>query len=351
MVIGVNVLVKDFDCGIVIDFDGQFFIFIVFGIYFIQIFYIGFQILIVFDVEVVAGEVNVFGEICLGDDIKQLQEVVVIGKVICIMEVVLMIIKKKVFVMLDGIFFVCMQLMGDVIVVEVAKCVIGVFIEGGKYVYVCGLGDCYFKMIFNGVDILGLDFDWNIIQMDIFFISLIDNLVVSKNFMVDMLADFIGGLLNIEIKDFFEEKFVFVFVSLGYNFQMNFINDFFIYDGGGIDFFGFDDGFWVLFNGVGRANIFIFISGNFFEEVGQFICSFNFELGVRCEISFFDYSVSVFFVNQLILNNEKEGKFGYILFFFYCNDYIYYDDVFYGEYQWVIDLVDYEMIYVNDQFG
>ena len=44
----------------------------------------------------------------------------------------------------------------------------GVSVQGGKYVYVRGLGDRYTKTTFNGLDIPGLDPDRNSLQMDIF---------------------------------------------------------------------------------------------------------------------------------------------------------------------------------------
>ena len=44
----------------------------------------------------------------------------------------------------------------------------GVSLQGGKYVYVRGLGDRYTKSILNGLDIPSLDPDRNTIQMDLF---------------------------------------------------------------------------------------------------------------------------------------------------------------------------------------
>lgn len=350
-VIGASVLVKDTDRGTVTDLDGQFSISMAPGTYSVQISYVGFQTLTVADVEVVAGEVNALGEIRLGDDTKQLQEVVVTGKAIRTTEAALMTIKKKAPAMLDGISSARMQLTGDATAVEAAKRVTGVSIEGGKYVYVRGLGDRYSKTTLNGVDIPGLDPDRNTIQMDIFPTSLIDNLVVSKNFTADMPADFTGGLLNIETKDFPEEKLISASVSLGYNPQMNLTDDFLTYDGGDTDFLGFDNGSRNLPNEARGRTIPTPISGDSQEEVGRFIRSFNPELGANRESSFLDYSAGISLANQLTLNNKKEGKLGYILSLSYRNDYTYYDDVFYGEYQRVTDPADYEMIYANDQFG
>ncbi|KGE87070.1 MAG: TonB-dependent receptor domain-containing protein [Phaeodactylibacter xiamenensis] len=350
-VIGANVLVKDTDRGTVTDLDGEFSISIAPGTYSVQISYIGFQTLTIADVEVVAGEVNALGEIRLGDDTQQLQEVVVTGKAIRTTEAALMTIKKKAPAMLDGISSARMQLTGDATAVEAAKRVTGVSIEGGKYVYVRGLGDRYSKTTLNGVDIPGLDPDRNTIQMDIFPTNLIDNLVVSKNFTADMPADFTGGLLNIETKDFPEERILSASVSLGYNPQMNLTNDFLTYDGGDTDFLGFDDGARALPVGADAERIPTPISGNTDREVGDFIRSFNPELGANRETSLLDYSASFSIGNQFDLNNQREGKLGYIFSLSYRNDYTYYDDVFYGEYQRVADPADYELIYANDQFG
>ncbi|NRA50708.1 MAG: TonB-dependent receptor [Phaeodactylibacter sp.] len=350
-VIGANVLVKDTDRGTITDLDGQFSIEIAPGTYTIQISYIGFQTLTVSDVEVAAGEVNALGEIRLGDDTQQLDEVVVTAKAIRTTEAALMTIKKKAPAMLDGISSARMQLTGDATAVEAAKRVTGVSIEGGKYVYVRGLGDRYSKTTLNGVDIPGLDPDRNTIQMDIFPTSLIDNLVVSKNFTADMPADFTGGLLNIETKDFPEEKIVSASVSFGYNPQMNLTNDFLTYDGGDTDFLGFDDGSRELPGLARDERIPTPISGNSDQEVQDFVSSFNPELGAQQQTSFLDYSASVSLGNQIALNNKREDKLGYIFSLSYRNDYTLYDDVFYGEYQRIPDPADLELIDANTQRG
>ncbi len=91
---------------------------------------------------------------------------------------------------------------GDATAVEAAKRVTGVTVEGGKYVYIRGLGDRYSKTTLNGMDIPGLDPDKNTIQMDIFPTDLVSNIVVSKSFTADQPADFTGGFLNIETSAF-----------------------------------------------------------------------------------------------------------------------------------------------------
>ena len=143
---------------------------------------------------------------------------------------------------MDGISSAQIQKVGDATAVEAAKRVTGVSIEDGKYIYVRGLGDRYTKTTLNNMDLPGLDPDRNSLQMDIFPTNLIDNIIVSKNFTAEMPADFTGGLLNVETKDFPEKKIFNVSVGVAFNPEMHFNPDFLTYEGGATDFLGFDDG-------------------------------------------------------------------------------------------------------------
>ncbi len=144
--------------------------------------------------------------------------------------------------MMGGISAAQIQLAGDGTAVEAAKRVTGVTIEGGKYVYVRGLGDRYSKTMLDNMNIPGLDPDRNTLQMDIFPTDLINNITVVKNFTADLPADFRGGLVNLEIKDFPDEKIFDVSVGVGFNPSMHLNSDYLGYQGGNTDFLGFDDG-------------------------------------------------------------------------------------------------------------
>lgn len=115
-------------------------------------------------------------------------------------------------------------------------------VENGKNVYIRGLGDRYTKTILNGMDIPGLDPDRNSVQMDIFPAVMIDNITVYKTLTPNLTGDFTGGLVNIQTKDFPGRKTIYVKGSLGYNTNATFNSDFLTYQGGGLDFLGFDDG-------------------------------------------------------------------------------------------------------------
>ncbi len=356
-----NVLVEELGTGTVTDLDGMLSLELPSGTYTLKLSYVGYQDLTIETVEVKNGEINVLGDIRMKEaGGVGLEEVVVQAKAIRTTEGAIMSIKKKSPAMLDGISSSLIKLTGDANAVEAAKRVTGVSIEGGKYVYVRGLGDRYSKTTLNSVDIPGLDPDRNSIQMDIFPTALMNNLIVSKNFTADMPADFTGGLLNIETKDFPEEKIVSASISLGYNPAMNLNSDFLTYKGGSTDFLGFDDGSRSLPTGADAAIVptpISAITGQYTEqEVNNFVSGFDPNMASEKRTSFLDYSASVSLGNQIQLGQENEGEqdkgtLGYIFSLSYKNDYTYYDDIFYGEYQRLSDNNIYELNYANTQEG
>ena len=215
--VGVAILIKGTTNGTSTDLDGQFTLDVAPGTYNLQISYISFQTLSIENLTVKAGEVTLPGEIRLKESTLNLEEVVVTAEVIRTTEAALNTLKKQSATIMDGISSSKIKLIGDNTAAEAAKRVTGVSIEDGKYVYVRGLGDRYSKTTLNHVDIPGLDPDRNSLQMDIFPTNLIDNMLVSKNFTADMSADFTGGMMNVETKDFPEEKIVSFSASTSYN--------------------------------------------------------------------------------------------------------------------------------------
>lgn len=109
-------------------------------------------------------------------------------------------------------------------------------------VFVRGLGDRYTKTILNSLEIPGLDPDRNGVQMDIFPATIIDKITVYKTFLPSLSGDFTGGLVDITTRDFPAKKAVYAKLSLGYNTRTTFNNGYHDYQGGSIDFLGFDDG-------------------------------------------------------------------------------------------------------------
>jgi TonB-dependent receptor len=353
-IIGATVMVDGTSNGSYTDLDGKFSVKVEPGMYNLKISFISFQTLTIEGVEVAAGETNTLSNIRLKVSSQQLEAAVVTAEATRKSEEALMTVKRKSVAMMDGISSEKMAMTGDGTAVEAAKRVTGVSIEGGKYVYVRGLGDRYSKTTLNGVDVPGLDPDKNTIQMDIFPTSLIDNITVKKNFTADMPADFTGGLLNIETKSFPEEKFLNVSLGIGFNPSMHFNSDYLTYDGGSTDFLGFDDGTRELPAGAGGANIPTPINSDP-QLVNNFVNRFNPQLGAKRQTSLMDFSGGVSLGNQIEVGEDNGSgyrpKLGYIFALTYKTDYRYFDDVQYGEYQKQIDPNETELKYATKQQG
>jgi len=103
---------------------------------------------------------------------------------------------------IDGVSVDLIQRTGDPDVASAMQRITGVTVEGGKYVYVRGLGDRYSKSTLNGAELPSLDPNRNTVQMDIFPSNLIDNVIVYKNFTPDLPGNFTGGLIDVRTKEF-----------------------------------------------------------------------------------------------------------------------------------------------------
>ena len=104
------------------------------------------------------------------------------------------------------------------------KSVPGVSVQGGKYVYVRGLGDRYTKSILNGIDIPGFDPDRNTVQMDLFPTSILDNVIIIKSSTAENPADFTGGIINVVTKNF--QTMLNISIGTSYNPNMHYKSDF-----------------------------------------------------------------------------------------------------------------------------
>ena len=138
----------------------------------------------------------------MGSASTELEEVVVTATEIRDTDIALLTVQKKSANLVDGISSQTFRKVGDSDLGAAMKRVTGVSVQGGKYVYVRGLGDRYSKTTLNGMGIPGLDPDKNAVQIDIFPTNTIENVVVYKTFTPDLTGDFAGGIVDIETKSF-----------------------------------------------------------------------------------------------------------------------------------------------------
>ncbi len=240
-VIGGNVVIQGTGTGSSTDVDGKYYFKVDPGVYTVECTYIGFETMVIADVTVKAGETTTL-DIKMGESGIELEEVVVEARQMRNTEAAIMTIQKKSPVVLDGISSSQISKSGDNDVAGAIRRVTGVTVEDGKYVYVRGLGDRYSKTSLNGANIPGLDPNRNTVQMDLFPTELIDNILVYKTFSPDLPGDFTGGYVDIETKDFPDEKVIKASASIGMNLQTSFNKQFLQYEGGRRDWLGFDDG-------------------------------------------------------------------------------------------------------------
>ncbi len=241
-VIGGNVLIVGTSQGTVTDLDGKYQLKVKPGSYTLEFSYIGFASQTITDVVVKANELTAL-DLQLGEEAIHLDlGVTVTAKAYRNTEAAVLMLQKKSPVVMDGISAAQISKSGDSDVASAVRRVTGVTVEGGKYVYVRGLGDRYSKTTLNGAEIPGLDPNRNTVQMDIFPTNLVDNIIVYKTFSPNLPADFTGGYVDIVTKDFPEQFMFNVSSSLGYNSQANYNSSFLTYPGGKRDWIGFDDG-------------------------------------------------------------------------------------------------------------
>lgn len=151
-------------------------------------------------------------------------------------------IQKESTTVVDGLSLQTIRKTGASNVASAVKQIPGVSIEGGKYVYVRGLGDRYTKTTLNGLDIPGLDPDRNALQVDIFPTNILDNIIVNKTASAEFPADFTGGVVDIALKEFSNKPEYSISLGAGYNSQFNLNDQALNYEGGKTDFLGIDDG-------------------------------------------------------------------------------------------------------------
>jgi hypothetical protein len=329
---GVTVFLEGTTLGTLTDLDGKFNLKATPGTYLVRISYISYEPLMISEVVVKNGEVTLLDNLRLKEATIQLSEVTITAQGVRNTENALMTIKKKSANVIDGISAANFRKIGDSDAASSMKRVAGLSVEGGKYIYVRGLGDRYTKTILNGVDIPGLDPDRNTLQLDIFPTNIIDNILVYKSFTADLPADFTGGVIDIEIKDFPEEKQGSISLSAGYNPSFHFKSNYLTYKGGSTDFLGFDDGTRQI-PATTDIPLFSEVVGDPYGAKGlryqEILRAFNPTMAAYEQMSFMDYSISASLGNQI---PGKKVTLGYNFALSYKSNTEFYENAEYGRY-------------------
>ena len=236
-----NVIVKGTQTGTTSDFDGKFNLKLEAGTYTLVFSFVGYQTKEITEVKINSGQTTTV-DVTLNASTGQLDEVVVTTTARKNTEASVLSIQKNSVSLMDGLSLESIKKTGASDVAAAVQNVPGVSVQGGKYVYVRGLGDRYTKSILNGMEVPGLDPDRNTLQLDIFPSQILENVLVTKSATAEYPADFTGGVINIVTKDIPTRAEYSVSVGAAYNSDFHFNNNYLSGDKSSTDFLGFDDG-------------------------------------------------------------------------------------------------------------
>ena len=296
-----NVIVKNSSIGTTSDFDGKYELSLDPGSYTLIFSFVGYSTIEITDVTISEESDEIVNVTLLTN---MLDEVVISTTVRKNTESAVLDIQKKSTVMLDGISSQGIKKAGASNIASAVKAVPGVSVQGGKYVYVRGLGDRYTKSILNGVDIPGLDPDRNTIQMDIFPTNILENIIVIKSAAAEYPADFTGGVIDIVTKDFPTKRELSISIGSANNSKMHFNNAFLIGEAKSTDLLGFDNGARDI-----PIDRYQQIPGTFANDplLTQLTNSFDPILKAKNKTSMNDFSFGFTAGNQFDLNEDKLG--------------------------------------------
>jgi outer membrane cobalamin receptor len=130
---------------------------------------------------------------------------------------------------------------GDSNVADGLKRVSGLNLQGGKFVYIRGLGERYSSTVLNGSTLPSPEPINRVVPLDLFPASIIDSVLVQKTFSAQYPAEFAGGTIQMRTRAVPKESFFEVSGSLGYSGNTTGKQGL-VYSGGGKDWTGTDDG-------------------------------------------------------------------------------------------------------------
>ncbi len=340
-----NVLIKGTSHGTTSDFEGNYELSLEAGTYTVIFSFVGYETKEIAEVIIKPNDITELNT-SIGPLSNQLEEVIVKTSTSQNSEASVLNVQKKSINLLDGVSAQAFSKIGASNSAAAVKSVPGVSVQGGKYVYVRGLGDRYTKSILNGVDIPGLDPDRNTIQMDIFPTNIVDNIQVVKTFTANYSADFTGGVVNIVTKNFPNKESYSISVGGEYMPKMHFNSNYLTYKGSSSDILGFDNGKRDM--PIGR-NVRIPSPSEGDPRLSQMTAAFQQEMKAKQTDSYMNTNFGFTAGNQY--NVGEDNKVGYIASFNYRDKYILFEDYENGNYRKSADKSVYELEVAKSQRG
>ncbi len=212
-VFGATVLVRAEKSFAQTDFDGNYSISVSAGTHDLEVQMIGFDP-VKRRVTVTSGQSQSIN-ITLG--VTELDVVQVTGRALNNTEASMLSLQKKSGSVSDGITSEAIKKSPDSNAGDVLKRVTGITLVGGKYVFVRGLGERYSNTVVNDMLVASPESERRVIPMDMFPAGLIKNIRVMKTATAEDPAEFSGGLVKVETKEYPDTLMVEGGAGLGYN--------------------------------------------------------------------------------------------------------------------------------------
>lgn len=133
------------------------------------------------------------------------------------------------------------QIAGDSNVADGLKRLSGLNLQGGKFVYIRGLGERYSSTVLNGSTLPSPEPINRVVPLDLFPSNVIDSVLVQKTFSPQYPAEFAGGTIQMRTKVVPEAPFFSVSTGIGYSGNTTGKNGL-TYRGSSNDWTGFDRG-------------------------------------------------------------------------------------------------------------
>ncbi len=149
--------------------------------------------------------------------------------------------QKKAEVVADAISAEQIKKTTDSNAAEALQRVSGLSLVDNKYVFVRGMGERYSSTQINGATVGSPEPNRRVVPLDLIPANMLDNAWIVKTYSPELPAEFGGGGVNINTRDFPGNKTWSLSVASGYDVGTT-SRTFLSYNGGGKDFWGWDDG-------------------------------------------------------------------------------------------------------------
>lgn len=239
--IGASVILEGTTIGGTADLTGKYIVKASPGTYNVICSYISYQKIIIKNVKLEAGKVTTLDFLMETDNVA-LKEVVIEAEQVKNTDASIIAMQRKSYAVQDGISAQQIVRSGSTNAAESMKQITGANVDDGKYMVMRGLGDRYSIAQLNGLQMPSSDPYRNAASLDLIPSNFIDNLITIKTFTPDQPGNFAGGNVNITTKNFPDKFNVSFTAGTSYNTQASLINNFYTYEGGKYDRWGFDDG-------------------------------------------------------------------------------------------------------------